>query len=325
MKAIVLERYGLPDGVQVRDVPRPQPGPNQLLVQVVAAAVNPMDYYPALGNSPVFRLIQGVRRPRRSNLGADVAGRVVAVGSAVTAFQVGDEVFGLCTHAFAEYVCNGASKFVHKPAGVSFEAAAAVPVTGLTALQGLRDKGKLRAGQRVLVNGASGGIGTLAVQMAHAAGAHVTGVCSTRNLDLVRSIGADAAIDYTRDDFSAQGAQYDLIYCTIGNRSLAAYRRALRPGGICVIAGFSSFPRLLSHIVGSRLVSRLGNKTVMFQGIAQSPQEDLQTLREMLASGQIAPVIDRRYPLSETGEALRYASTKRARGKVIIGVGAVDG
>ena len=223
--------------------------------------------------------------------------------------------------SFAEYVCTRDKNLALKPANVSFEAAAAAPVVGYTALQGLRDHGKIRAGQKVLVNGAAGGIGTFAVQLAKSYGTEVTGVCSTRNLDMVCSIGADHVVDYTREDFTRTGQQYDLIYDAIGNRSIFDYRRALAPLGKCVIAGFTSLPRLFEHMVLGPLVSRRGNRKVGMMGISNAKKEDLLTIQELLETGKVVSVIDRRYPLTETAEAIRYLETLHARGKVIINVG----
>jgi NADPH:quinone reductase-like Zn-dependent oxidoreductase len=248
-----------------------------------------------------------------------VAGTVVAVGKNVTAFQPGDAVFGVSPGSIAEYTCNGASKFARKPHNVSFEAAAAVPAAGFTALQGLRDKGQLQAGQRVLIDGASGGVGLFAVQIARAFGAEVTAVCSTRNLELARSAGADQAIDYTRQDFTRNGPRYDLIYAVNGHHSLLAYRRALSPAGICVVAG-GPLPQILQSMLLGPLLSKLGKKRIGFQGIASSPPEDLLVLTELVEAGKIVPVIDRCYPLSRTAEAIRHVIDEHARGKVIITV-----
>jgi NADPH:quinone reductase-like Zn-dependent oxidoreductase len=250
-------------------------------------------------------------------LGVDVAGTVEAVGSSVTEFKRGDEVFGVAPGAFAEYVANGASKFALKPARVSFEQAAAVPVAAVTALQGLRDKGQIQSGQKVLIYGASGGVGTFAVQIARSFGAEVTAVCSPRNVEMVRSIGADHVIDYTREDFAKTGRRYDLILAVNGNRSLLDYRRALGPHGVCVVAGGSISQVLRAMLLGP-LLSRIGNQTITFQGIATTPQEDLLVIKQLLEAGKIVPVIDRCYPLAETAEAIRYLVQEHARGKVVI-------
>jgi NADPH:quinone reductase-like Zn-dependent oxidoreductase len=221
-------------------------------------------------------------------------------------------------------VCAREKFFALKPANISFEAAAAAPVVGFTALQGLRDTGHIQAGQKVLVNGAAGGVGTFAVQIAKSYGAEVTGVCSTRNLDMVRSIGADHVVDYTREDFSRNGQRYDLIYDAVGNRSIFDYRRALTPQGVCVIAGFTSFSRLISHLILGKLTSRVGGKQVLFMGIAKVEKADLTIIKELLESGKVVPVIDRSYPFSETAEALRYLEKGHAQGKVVINVATTE-
>ncbi len=320
MKAILFYQYGSPDVLKLEEVEKPTPKDNQVLVKVVAAAVNPLDWHRMRADPFLVRLGDGLLKPKDPRLGADFAGRVVAVGKDVTEFKPGDEVFGEGTGAFAEYVCAAERLLVRKPANVSFEDAAAVPVVGLTALQGLRHAGQIEAGQKVLVNGASGGVGTFAVQLAKAYGAEVTGVCSTRNLEMVRSIGADHVIDYTREDFTKTGQQYDVIYDAIGNRSVSAYRRALKPEGRCVVAGFTTMPRLFEHILVGAVVSRTGNKKIGLMGVAQPNKKDLAYIAELLEAGKVVPVIDRRYPLSETAAAVRYLETMRARGKVIITV-----
>jgi NADPH:quinone reductase-like Zn-dependent oxidoreductase len=269
-----------------------------------------------------IRLGEGLRKPGNPTLGADIAGRVEAVGSDVTQFQPGDEVFGIVgAGGFAEYVCAAEDKLALKPANVSFEAAAAAPVVAFTALQGLRDTGHIQPGQTVLVNGASGGVGSFAVQIAKSYGAEVTGVCSTRNLDLVRSIGADHVINYTQDDFTKSGHRYDVIYDVVSNHSALAFRRALKPNGICVQVGFSSlFYMFFQSIFMASLVSMFGNKKVSGMGMAKPNQADLLAIKELLETGKVVPVIDKHYPLSETADAIRHLETGHARGKVIITV-----
>lgn len=318
MKAILLTRYGPPDVLQLKEVEQPTPQDNQVLVRVHAASVNALDWRRFTLPPILTRLMEGgLRKPRNPRLGADVAGTVAAVGSHVTEFKPGDEVFGVAPGAFAEYACNGASKFALKPANVSFEEAAAVPVAALTALQGLRDKGRIQPGQKVLIDGASGGVGTFAVQIAKSFGAEVTAVCSTRNLDMMRSIGADHVIDYTREDFTKTEQRYDLILAVNGSHPILDYRRALGPKGLCVVAGGP-----LSQVFGAMLlgpfVSRLGSKKIGFMGIATSQRRDLLVIKELLEAGKVVPVIDRRYPLSETAEAIRYLIEEHARGKVVI-------
>jgi NADPH:quinone reductase-like Zn-dependent oxidoreductase len=320
MKAIVYTKYGPPAVLQFREVAKPVPTDGQILVKIYAASANPLDWHLMRASPFLARLAGGLRKPKDPRLGADFAGRVEAVGANVAQFQPGDEVFGASTGAFAEYICVAESEVALKPANLSFEQAAAVPVAATTALQGLRDTGQIHTGQRVLVNGASGGVGTFAVQIARAFGTEVTGVCSTRNLDMVRSIGADHAIDYMKEDFTRNGQHYDLIYDAVGNSSVSAYRRALNSGGTCVVAGFTSLPRLFEHMLIGPLRSKIGDKKVGLMGTAQIKQKDLVSLRELLEAGKVTPVIDRRYSLREVPEAIRYLEAKHARGKVVITV-----
>ena len=319
MKAILFPEYGSPDVLQLVDVEKPAPKEDQVLVKIVSASANPLDWHRMRGEPFIARIGEGYRKPRNTKLGADIAGRVEAVGRNVTAFKPGDEVFGeIGSGGFAEYACALEEALALKPANISFAAAAATPVVGYTALQGFRHADGIRAGQSVLVNGAAGGIGTFAVQFARSCGAVVTGVCSTRNLELVRSIGADHVVDYTREDFTRNGRQYDLIYDAIGNRSVSDYRRALKPDGSCVIAGFTSLTRLFEHLVLGPLQSRKGGRKVSLMGTATTKKEDLLLIQELLETGKVVPVIDRCYPLHETAEAIRYLETGHARGKVII-------
>ncbi len=314
MKAILYEEYGSPDVLQLKDVEKPAPQDNEVLIKIHAAAANPLDWHAMRAEPFLVRLSGGLQKPKNPKLGADVAGRVEAVGKNVTQFKVGDDVFGeVSTGSFAEYICASEDRLALKPANISFEAAAAAPVAAFTALQGLRDKGQIKAGQRVLINGASGGVGTFAVQIAKWYGTEVTAVCSGRNLALVRSIGADHAIDYTQQDFTQNGQQYDLIFDAIGNLSLAGCRRALSPDGICSIAGFTSMAHLFEIIL-------FGGKKIGMMPIAQPNKKDLLIISELLESGKIASVIDKTYPLNQTPEAIRYLETGRARGKVIIKV-----
>jgi NADPH:quinone reductase-like Zn-dependent oxidoreductase len=318
MKAIVYTEYGSPDVLQLREIEKPTPKENGVLIKVHTAAANPLDWHRMRGAPFVARLSEGFFRPTIPQLGADVAGRVEAVGSKVTQFKPGDEVFGCVVGSFAEYVCAREKLVVLKPANISFEEAASVPVVAYTALQGLRDAGQIQPGQKVLVNGASGGVGTFAVQYAKLVGAEVTGVCSTRNLEMVRSIGADHVIDYTQEDFTRNGQQYDLIYDAVGNRSVSDYKRALSPNGRCVIAGFTNLSRLFEHIVLGAWASKTGSKKVGLMGVAEPNQRDLLVAKELLEARKVVAVIDRCYPLSETAEAIRYLETGHARGKVII-------
>jgi len=321
MKAILFTQYGSPDVLQLTEVEKPVPNENQVLVKILAAATNPLDWHRMRGEPFIARIGEGYFKPENPKLGADIAGRVEAVGGKVTEFKPGDEVIGsVGAGGFAEYICVREKNLVLKPANLSFEQAAAAPVVGFTALQGLRDAGQIKAGQSVLVNGASGGVGGFAVQIAKSYGAEVTGVTSTRNLDLVRSLGADYVIDYTREDFTNNGRHYDLIYDSIGNRSVFDYRRALKPNGICVIAGFTGLGRLFQHIMLGALVSKFGTKQVGLMSIAKVTKPDFLVIKDLLESGKVVPVIDRCYPLAKTAEAIRYLETNHARGKVIVTV-----
>ena len=321
MKAIVCTQYGSPDILRLKEVEKPAPKDDEVLVTIHAASANPLDWHLMRGSPFLARLGGGLRRPKDPRLGVDIAGRVEAVGNNLTQFRPGNEVFGTVKGGFAEYACAREDRLALKPGNISFEEAAAAPVVAFTALQGLRDKGKIQPGQKVLVNGASGGVGTFAVQIAKSFETEVTGVCSTRNLDMVRSIGADHVIDYTREDFTKNGQRYDLIYDAVGNRSVSDYKRALRPQGICVIAGFSTLSRLFGHVVLGPLLSMTGNKKIGLMGLAKPNQKDLVFVKELLEAGKVIPVIDRRYPLSETAEAIRYLEGRHARGKVVITVG----
>jgi NADPH:quinone reductase-like Zn-dependent oxidoreductase len=322
MKAVVYTRYGSPDVLQLKEMPKPALKDDGVLVKVHAAAANPADWHLMRGTPFFVRFEAGFPRPKNPVLGVDIAGRVEAVGSGVTRFRPGDDVFGgISPGGFAEYAAIPEDSLALKPAALSFEEAAAVPGVGFTALQGLRDHGRIQAGQNVLINGASGGVGTVAVQLAKSYGAEVTGVCSTRNLDMVRSLGADHVVDYTREDFTRNGQPYDLIFCAVGNRSVADYRRALSPNGRCVVSGFTTLAHLLIQVtlLGS-WVSRTGSKKIGHMGTAIPNQQDLITIKELFETGQIVPVIDRCYPLSETAEAIRYLEAGHARGKVVITV-----
>ena len=323
MKGMVHRCYGSPDVLRYEDIPKPTPADNEVLVRVHAASVNPLDWHDMEGTPYLVRLEDGLGKPENPRLGVDFAGTVEAVGKDVKRFKPGDEVFGARSGAFAEYVTVREQRAVAlKPSNVSFEQAAAVPIAAITALQALRDKGRIHAGQKVLINGASGGVGTFAVQIAKSFGAEVTGVCSTRNVDLVRSIGADHVIDYTREDFT-QGAQhYDLILDNVGTHSLLEYKRVLNPRGIYVMIGSTTignwFAWLATPIEGLVLSPFVSQKFGMF--IAELNKEDLATLGDLMQAGKVTPVIDRRFKLSETPEALRYLEQGHARGKVVLSV-----
>jgi NADPH:quinone reductase-like Zn-dependent oxidoreductase len=320
MKAIVYYQYGSPDVLKCAEIAKPSPGDDEVLIRVRAASVNPYDYHFMRGTPYLVRIAAGVRKPKDKRLGTDVAGQVEAVGRNVTQIKPGDEVFGLCKGAFAQYACTPESKLGMKPENATFEQAAAVPIAAFTALQGLRDKGHIRPGHKVLINGAAGGVGTFAVQIAKSFGADVTGVCSTRNVDMVRSIGADRAIDYTRKDFTNGTQRYDLILDCIGNHSLSAFRRVLNPEGTYIIVGgpadrwmIGFLARLIKALVLSRFVSQ---KLVMVG--AKSSKEDLAVLHDLMKVGKVTPVIDRQYRLGEVPDAIRYLEEGHARGKVVI-------
>ena len=325
MKAVRYHRYGGPDVLELQEVAMPAAGYGELLVRVRAASVNPLDWHFMRGAPYLVRMMAGLSRPKpsASRLGADMAGSVEAVGQDVTGFQPGDEVFGGLEErgTLAEYISVRADAVVlQKPAGLTFEQAAAVPVAAFTALQALRDKGRVQPGQKVLVNGASGGVGTFAVQIAKALGAEVTGVCSTANVGMVASIGADQVVDYTREDFTRAERRYDLLIDIAGSRSLAETRRVLVPKGVLVVVGgpnkgrwIGPFGRTIRMLLQSPAVSQ---RMVSF--LAHQNRDDLAVLRQLLDAGKVTPVIDRTYPLTETAEAIRYLETGHARGKVVI-------
>jgi NADPH:quinone reductase-like Zn-dependent oxidoreductase len=319
MKAVLFPKYGSPDVLQIADVEKPTPTDNQVLVKVYMASVNPLDWHRMRGEPFLARLSEGYFTPKNPKLGADIVGQVEAVGKNVTDFKPGDEVFGsIFAGGFAEYACADEKYFVLKPATISFEAAASAPVVGLTAIQGLRDFGHIQSGQNVLVNGASGGVGMFAVQYAKSVGAEVTGVTSTRNLDLVRSIGADHVVDYTQQDFTQAEGCYDLIYDAIGNRSVFDLRRALKPQGVAVIAGFTKMSLMFQHLLVGPRVSKVGGKKIGMMSTAKVTNPDMVLIKDLLASDKVAPVIDRCYPFSEIADAVRYLETSRARGKVVV-------
>lgn len=331
MKAIVYHHYGSPDVLKCEEIEKPTARDNEVLIRVRASSVNPLDCGEPTGGA---RIVTGLRKPKVTRLGVDVAGQVEAVGRNVTQFKPGDEVFGACIRdpqgssvgvwvcqgAFAEYACAPESTLVLKPPNVTFEQAASAPVAAFTALQGLRDKGHIQPGQKVLINGAAGGVGTFAVQIAKSFGAEVTGVCSTGNVEMVRSIGADDVIDYTQDDFTKLGRRYDLIFDCISNHSLSACKRVLAPKGKLIMAGDQSgrgmtgiLARLITAVISSWFVSQ---KLMTF--LARPNKEDLTIMHDLMKAGTLNPVIDKRYSLSEVSEAIRYVGKKHARGKVVI-------
>jgi NADPH:quinone reductase-like Zn-dependent oxidoreductase len=323
MKAIARDAYGSPELLELREVEKPAVGADGVLVRVHASSVNAQDWHLLRGLPYFVRLIEGLSTPKSKVLGGDVAGIVEAVGEEVTEFQPGDEVFGSRYGAFADYVRGRERNFAPKPAGLTFEEAAAIPLAGITALQALRDRGGIRAGQRVLINGAAGGVGTFSVQIAKVFGAAVTAVCSTRNVDLVRSLGADEVIDYTAEDFTRNGREHELIFDIAGNRPLRDVRRALTPEGTLVLVGggglddsmalFGPLVRSVKAFVFSPFV---GQRLLPF--LAKIRKEDLLVLKELVEAGKIRPVIDRTYPLRDTPEAIRYLETGHARGKTVI-------
>ena len=323
MKAVVFHEYGAPEVIRLETVAKPTPGDDEVLVKVHAASVNAADGHLMRGEPFVARkMYGGFRKPNVKGLGADMAGQVEAVGRDARQFRPGDAVFGDVSGSgfggFAEYVCVKESALALKPANSTFDEAAALAVAAVTALQGLRDYGQIRAGQKVLINGASGGVGTFAVQIAKAMGAEVTGVCSTKKMDLVRSIGADHVIDYMREDFTKNGQLYDLILDTAAHRSFTSYRRALTPRGIYVLAGGTT-ARFFQTMLLAPLVSMIGSQKLGTMGV-KTTQKDLEHVKGLVEAGKIAPVIDRRYPLSEVPAAIRYLEAGHARGKLIVTV-----
>jgi NADPH:quinone reductase-like Zn-dependent oxidoreductase len=322
MKAIVHERYGSYDALELRDEPEPAIADDQVLVRVHASSVNPAEWYRV--NGPFFvRLFgTGVRRPKQPGIGADLAGPIEAVGRAVEGLEPGDEVFGTSGASWAEYAPAREVRLVRKPANVSFEEAASVPVAGITALQALRDHGNVRPGQKVLINGASGGVGTFAVQLAKWFGADVTAVCSTGKVDLARSLGADRVVDYTQEDFTRRAERHDLMLDIAGSRRFAEFRRVLTPKATVVVVGAPMTTRglgPLKHMIGTRVTS-LGRSQKVVSFIAKITKEDLAVLGELMEAGTVKPVVERSYPLSDVPDALRYLGAGHARGKIVITV-----
>ncbi len=328
MKAIAHDGYGPPDDLELRELDQPELAADQVLIRVHAASVNPMDWHLMRGE-PSFLRMMGGRSPVGRVPGADVAGDVVAVGAKVAEFRPGDQVFGVCGGALAEYGRSSAKNLVLKPSAVSWEQAASIPVAGCTALQAVRDHGRLQPGQRVLINGASGGVGTFTVQLARLLGADVTGVCSTRNLDLVRSIGADHVVDYTVDDFTRGERRYDLIVHLSGHHTRAQMRRVLTPGGSIVVVGGGTgreeddtgggMMEVMSLMMKGMILSRvMRQRELMF--FARIRKRDLLFIAGLIEQGKLTPVIDRRYPLTEAPDAIRHLETGHARGKVIVTV-----
>ena len=317
MKAAVYKSYGPPEVLTIEDIEKPVPSDDEVLVRVHATSVNPAEWY---GMTGLFlaRLGNGLFKPKDTRLGADYAGVVEAVGKNVTQFKPGDEVFGGKSGAFAEYVCVQ-ENIAFKPTNITFEQAGGVAIAALTALQGLRDLGKIQAGQKVLINGASGGVGTFAVQIAKAFGAEVTAVCSTSNVERVRLLGADHVVDYTKEDFTRNNQQYDLLFDVVGSRSWREYKRVLKPNAMLVMVGGPKSPLIgpLSHIIKMYVTSfRASQKVVFF--VAHFNREDFSVLQEMMESGKVKPIVDRTYPLTKINEAMAYLGTGHARAKIIV-------
>ncbi len=322
MQAVVYRCYGSPDILEFADIEKPTPADDEVLVKINAASVNPLDWHYMRGSPYIMRLMSGLGAPTETRLGVDYAGTVEAVGSNVTRFEPGDEVFGGRTGAFAEYVNARADRAIAlKPANITFEQAASVPIAAITALQALRDKGQIKPGQKVLINGASGGVGTFAVQIAKSFGAEVTGVCSTRNVQMVRSIGADHVFDYTEEDYTRSGQRYDLIVDMVGNHSPLANRRVLNSEGTLVLVGGAKgnwIAPLVNPLKALVLSWFVDQKIVTL--LARLEPDDLTFLAELMQAGSMTPVIDRRYPLAKVPEAIRYSEAGRARGKIVINV-----
>ncbi len=320
MKAIVYRNYGPPDILRCEEIEKPVPKPNQVLLKIRAASLNPLDWHYMRGEPYIVRIILGLGHPKFTGLGMDVAGEIEAIGAQITQFKPGDAVFGSCRGAFAEYACTSEAALITKSENVTFEQAAGVRVAAFTALQGLRDKGHIQPGQKILINGASGGVGTFAIQIAKWYGAEVTGVCSTRNLELVRSLGADHVIDYTREDFTTSQNWYDIILDCVGNHSLPACRQVLQPNGRLVMAGGEAGKWMLAAIgrtITAKAISTFSSQKLLSL-LAHPSKDDLQLLSELMKNDKITTVIDRCYSLSETPEAMRYLEERHARGKVVI-------
>jgi NADPH:quinone reductase-like Zn-dependent oxidoreductase len=317
MKAIQYTKYGSPDVLQLKDVEKPIPNEDQVLIKIYAASLNAYDWHFLTADIFLVRLMGGgLLKPKDPRLGADMAGRIEAVGRNVKQFQPGDEVFGMVKGAFAEYACAPEISLALKPTNASFEQAAALPMAAITALQGLRDEGQIQAGQKVLINGASGGVGTFAVQIAKSFDTEVIAVCSTRNLEQARAMGADHVIDYTKEDFTKNGQQYDLVFAANGYHSLSAYKRALTPQGIYVMAG-GTMAQIFQSMLFSSMMSETDGRQM--RGVrAKRNQNDLVFIKDLVEAGKVKSVIDRRYSLSDAAEALRYLGEGHARGKIII-------
>ncbi len=320
MKAIVFTHYGSPDVLQLNEIKKPTPQENQVLIKVVAAGTNALDWHEMRGEPLLMRLGSGLRKPNDTRLGVDIAGYVEAVGAGVTQFKVGDEVYGVAQGAFAEYACANAAKIVHKPASLSFEEAASIPVAAVTALQGLREYGQLQTGQKILINGATGGVGTFSVQIAKALGAEVTAVCSSAKVEMVRHLGADHIIDYKKQDVRKIGQQFDLILDNVGNFALSDYKRNLTAHGTAVIIGMTTLVNTFSVLIGAK-IGRAGKRNIMTM-LANVTADELTAINEFVEAGKLKPIVEKTYELDKTADAIRYLETGHARGKVVITVAA---
>lgn len=320
MKSIIYTEYGLPEKFEIKEVEKPTPQANEVLVKVVSSSVNAADWHLILGEPKFARFGFGLFKPKSNTPGIDITGIVEAVGKDVKEFKPGDEVFGDCSHrgGFAEYACADEDKIVLKPANITFEEAGAVNVAAITALQALKKVGPIQHGQAVLINGASGGVGIFAMQIAKHLGARVTAVCSTRNIELAQSIGANHVIDYKKEDFTLNEQKYDFIIDVVGNRTVSEYKRALKPTGYCLIVGFKRLGLLMQHMVIGKMTSKKGGKRVEVMETAKPNKDDLSNLKELLESRAIKTIIDKTYPLSESADAVRYLLTEHARAKVVV-------
>ncbi len=317
MKAIVYRKYGGPDVLNCETVDKPVAQDNEVLIKIRAASLNPLDWRLMRGRPYFIRIGMGLRKPKETRAGRDVAGEVEAVGRKITLFKPGDKVFGVCVGALAEYACGSESKLAIKPTGLSFDEAASIPIAGLTALQGLRDMGRIQPGQKVLINGAAGGVGTYAVQIAKSFGAHVTGVCSNGNAAMVRAIGADRIVDYAEEDFTRGKERYDLILDNVGNHSLSECRHVLNPQGKLVMVGAKDITVLLLRALQARILSWFVSQKLGFL-VARLTNQDLTKIGELVKAGKVKPVIDRRYALSDVRQAIAYLEEGHARGKIVV-------
>ena len=320
MKAVIYEKYGGPEVLQIKDIKKPSPKSDELLIQVYTASLNPADWHYMQATLFILRFFKGFFKPKNQLLGADISGIVIALGTDVTQFKIGDNVFGRnLVGGYAEFACIKEKSTVTTPNNVSFKEAASIPLAALTALQGLQLHGNIAAGQKVLINGASGGIGTFAIQIAKTFQTKISGVCSTKNIELVKSLGADNVIDYTKDDFTKDQTQYDLILDIAGTLSAKQIKEMLVLGGTCVVIGFDTFKKMLSILFRSTKNSKLNKKNIKMMTTVNN-SEDLTFIKELIESGKVKPVIDKEYPLNKVQDAFRYLGTKRAKGKIVLSI-----